>query len=110
MSDQPAPPSVHQCECQGCWELRDPRTLAHHSQINLFLSRLSEAQRRWYVGLLSQAPDAPSDSELARITGIDRDTIRRGRRELETGLADLPPERQRRVGGGRPTAEKKTPR
>jgi hypothetical protein len=45
---------------------------------------------------------------LARITGLDRKTIRRGRREVSAGLVELPPERQRRPGGGRLLAEKKT--
>ena len=80
----------------------------YHRQINVFLSRLNEPQRRWYVGLLSQRPDSSSDRQLSKITGLDEKTIRRGRRELETGLVDLPPDRQRREGAGRPRAEKKT--
>jgi hypothetical protein len=72
------------------------------------LSRLNEPQRRWYVGVLSQQPDSPSDRQLAEITGLDEKTIQRGRRELEEGLSDLPADRQRRAGGGRPRAEKKT--
>jgi hypothetical protein len=99
---------VHQCECHTCRAGSDPETARYHCQINVFLSRLNEPQRRWYVGLLSQRPDSPSDRQLAKITGLDEKTIRRGRRELETGLADLPPDRQRREGGGRPRAEKKT--
>ena len=78
--------------------------------MNLFLSRLNEPQRRWYVGLLSQKADSPSDRELAKITGIDEKTIRRGREELDADLADLPSDRQRREGAGRPRSEKKTRR
>ena len=99
---------IHQCECLACRAGSDPETAQYHWQINVFLSRLNEPQRRWYVGLLSQRQDSPSDRQLAKITGLDEKTIRRGRRELETGLADLPPDRQRREGGGRPRAEKKT--
>jgi len=80
-----------------------------HEQINLLLSRLTEPQRRWYVGFLSQAPESPGERQLARITGLDRNTIRRGRRELAAGLAEAPPTRERRAGAGRPAAEKKTP-
>ena len=80
----------------------------HHRQMNLFLSRLNEPQRRWYVGLLSQQPGSPSDRQLTKITGLDEKTIRRGRQELEGELFDVPHERQRREGGGRPRAEKKT--
>ncbi len=107
MPHQDAVAPVHECECRVCQSGGDRQTRAHHGQVNLFMSRLTEPQRRWYVGLLSQEPDAPSDSELARITGLARDTIRRGRCELETGLSELPPARQRQVGGGRPPVEKK---
>ncbi len=98
---------VHQCECQACQTGSDPPLALHHSQINLLLSRLSEPQRRWYLGSLSAEPSQPNDSLLSRITGVDRKTIRRGRRELELGFADHSATRQRRAGGGRPRAEKK---
>ncbi len=78
-----------------------------HYQMNVLLSRLTEPQRRWYVGFLSQQPDSPGDRQLVRITGLSRTTIRRGRRELAAGLADVPPIRQRRQGAGRLIAEKK---
>jgi DNA-binding transcriptional regulator YhcF (GntR family) len=60
------------------------------------------------VGLLSQQPGNPSDRQLAKIMVLDEKTIRRGRRELENEQFELPQERQRREGGGRPRAEKKT--
>jgi len=44
---------------------------------------------------------------LAHITGMDVETIRRGRRELDEELATRPVDRVRQAGGGRPTAEKK---
>jgi hypothetical protein len=99
---------VHQCECHPCHAGTDPTLTHHHHQINLLLSRLTDPQRRWYVGTLAADPAQPSDSHLARITGLDRKTIRRGRRELATGLADRSSTRQRRPGGGRPRTEKKT--
>lgn len=99
---------VHICECPVCQAGIDEVIIGYHFQINLFLSRLTEPQRRWYVGLLSQALDSPSDRQLSLITGLDKNTIQRGRRELITGLADLPEGRDRRPGGGRRCAEKKT--
>jgi hypothetical protein len=98
---------LHVCECAICQAGADQATREQHQRVNLFLSRLTESQRRWYVGMLSQQPDSPSDVELALITGLDRKTIRRGRREVNAGLLELPPERQRRPGGGRLSAEKK---
>jgi len=76
--------------------------------MNVFLSRLNEPQRRWYVGLVSQKPDGDSDRQLSLITGLDEETIRRGRRELEGDLNDISEDRQRHEGGGRLAAEKKT--
>jgi hypothetical protein len=105
----PDPTQVHPCQCPVCQGGDDLIIQLHHERINLLLSRLTEPQRRWYVGTLAQAPDSPGIRQLARITGLDPKTIRRGRREIESGLADLPSERQRRVGAGPPTAEKKTP-
>lgn len=101
--------SVHQCQCRTCQEGRDLTIMEYHHTINLLLSRLNEPQRRWYVATLAQGPHAISLRELTRITGLDRNTIRRGCREVADGCAELPSERQRRVGGGRPAAEKKIP-
>ena len=97
--------TIHQCECAVCRTETDPEVAQHHRQMNLLLSRLNEPQRRWHVGLFSQKLGSPSDRQLSLITGLDAKTIRRGRRELEAGLADLPIDRQRREGGGRPAAE-----
>ena len=102
-------PTVHQCECKVCKTGADPETIRDHQQINLLLSRLNEPQRRWYAGTLSQKPGGPSDRQLSLITGLDEKTIRRGRQELESGLVDLPYDRQRCEGGGRPLAEEKEP-
>jgi hypothetical protein len=101
--------AVHQCQCLACQTGTDPDLSQRHQQMNLFLSRLSEPQRRWYVGMLSRDPLEPTDTTLALMTGLDRKTIRRGRRELAQGLSDVPPARQRRTGGGRLRAEKKIP-
>ena len=101
-------PEVHKCACESCRTGSDPVVKHQHRRMNLLLSRLNEAQRRWYVGTLSQQPGQPTDEELSQITGLDEKTIRRGRRELATELAGLPAGRQRQAGGGRPAAEKKT--
>jgi hypothetical protein len=100
---------IHQCECDVCQAGTDPETVSHHRQMNVFLSRLNEPQRRWYVGLLSQRPGSPSDRQLSKITGLDEKTIQRGRQELEAELVDLPPGQQRQEGSGRPRAEKRIP-
>ena len=98
---------LHECECDICKDGIDSETIQNHRQMNLVLSRLNEPQRRWFAGFLSQEPDSPSDCQLAQIIGLDEKTIRRGRRELEAELTDVPQGRQRREGGGRLPAEKK---
>jgi len=99
---------LHTCECSICREQTNVEIVRYHRQINLLLSRLAEPQRRWYVGVLSQEPDSPSDAQLSLITGIDEKTIRRGRQEMEDDLLTVPLDRQRQAGGGRLLAEKKT--
>jgi len=106
----PDPTQVHPCQCAVCQAGQDSTIQLHHEGINLLLSRLTEPQRRWYVGTLARAPNSPGIRQLARITGLDAKTIRRGCREIAAGLADLPHDRQRREGAGPPTAEKKTRR
>lgn len=101
-------PSIHQCECEICKAGFDVETKARHQRINLLLSRLNEPQRRWYVATLSEDVNGLSDRQLAIITGLDEKTIRRGKAELQEQVSILPAGRQRRVGGGRRRAEKKT--
>ncbi len=101
---------VHQCECPVCQAGQDAELMAYHRQINLVLSGLGEAERRWYVAALSSAPGAPSDAVLGQISGLSDKTIARGRQDLEAGLKDNAEGRQRQRGGGRKKAEKKTRR
>ena len=100
---------VHDCQCPACLQAADLPTCELHHQMNVFLSRLNEQQRRWYVALESKKVGHGGDTLLAQITGLDVETIRRGRQELESDLAQRPVTRVRVVGGGRPLAEKKTP-
>ena len=102
-------PLVHHCTCATCQAGSDPQLARHHHQINLLLSRMPEPQRRWYVASLADHPNAPSLSDLARITGLDPKTITLGRHELAFDLVEHPSTRQRRPGGGRHRAEKKIP-
>ena len=100
--------AIHACECSICQAGEDEAVMVHHRHINLVLSRLEEAQRRWYVGSLSTGVGVPCVALLAQISGLTEKTIRRGREELADGLKEAPPGRQRRVGGGRQKTEKKT--
>ena len=104
------PVAIRVCQCPHCRQAAPHPDQERHRQMKLFLSRLDEAQRRWYVALESQRVGRGGDRRLAEITGLDEQTIRRGREELAAGLADAPVERVRRAGGGRPPVEKKIPR
>jgi hypothetical protein len=74
----------------------------------LFYSLLDEQQRRLYAGLESLEWGHGGDQRLAQLLGLGVDTVARGRAELLRG--QVLHERVRRVGGGRPRAEKKRPK
>jgi hypothetical protein len=101
---------VHTCQCSHCQQEADHPDKELHRQMNLFLSRLDEQQRRWHVALESKRIGHGGDRLLSQITGMDEKTIRRGRRELDAWLAERPTDRIRLPGGGRPPVEKKTQR
>ena len=98
---------VRACQCPHCQQATPQPDQDRHRLMHLFLSRLDEAQRRWYVALEAQRIGHGGDRLLAQITGLDEQTIRRGREELAASVADGPAERVRRPGGGRPPVEKK---
>ena len=98
---------VRVCQCPRCevGEAHPDQVL--HEQINLLLSRLGEAERRWYAAVEANRLGRGGARLVAQITGLDEKTIRRGQAEVAGSLADVPIKRQRRAGGGRPPVEKK---
>ena len=102
--------AVRVCQCLVCQDDAPHPNRERHRQMNLFLSRLDEAQRRWYVAREADRLGPGGEHLLAQITGLAEKTIRRGRTELAQGFADLPDARVRRPGGGRPAVAKKTRR
>jgi len=102
------PHPIHVCQCPACQgDTPHPDQQRHH-QINLLISRLDEQQRRWYAALESSRLGHGGDEQIARITGLDPQTIRRGRRELATNFRERPADRVRTPGAGRPRTEKKS--
>ena len=89
-------------ECQGS-EVNPIKE--QHANLNFFLSTLDERQRRLYVGLESKKLGRGGDRQMAIITGLNVNTIAKGRRELEQAVSS---DRIRVPGGGRPRVEKKT--
>lgn len=102
-------PAVSRCRCPRCQETTPHPDQQLHQQMNLLLSRLNEQQRRWYAALESNRVGHGGDRLLSQISGLDEQTIRRGRQELATQLTTCPGEQVRQAGGGRPLTEKKTP-
>jgi hypothetical protein len=97
---------IHQCSCAACGSGDAATRVAHH-QLNVLMSRLNEPQRRWLAGVEANRLGHGGTEQLRRITGLDINTIRRGREELAQDLRTCPSERLRAVGGGRKRLEKK---
>lgn len=102
-------PVIHTCTCSSCTARDNHATQALHHQINVFLSRLDEQQRRWYAALESMRIGRGGEQLVAQITGLSDKTIRRGRRELDSELAERALGRVRSPGGGRPAVEVQDP-
>src|SRR3954447_24559470 len=99
----------HQCLCSACRAATGP-TAEHHRRLNLILSRLDEQQRRWVAALEAQRLGYGGVNEVAAMTGLHPETIRRGRDEFADGLKDRPADRVRLPGGGgQPLAKKIRP-
>jgi hypothetical protein len=98
---------IHECQCGACRRGDAHLERERHYQMNLFISRLDEDQRRWYLALESQRMGWGADRLLMEITGVDEKTIRRGREELTAALVNRPADRIRQPGAGRPSFEKK---
>ena len=79
---------VHICQCEICQTAEPHPDKAHHARVNLFLSRLDEQQRRWYIGLEAERMGHGGTELMAKIRGINIDTIRKGRWELADNLAN----------------------
>lgn len=100
---------VHVCQCPICQRAGPHADKRLHHRRNLLLSRREEQQRRWYAGLESMKIGHGGEILLSQRTGLNAETIRRGRQELENDLEDRPADRIRQEGGGRPPVENKTP-
>ncbi len=99
---------VQVCQCDRCQSGEAHADRVLHEQMNLLLSRLGEAERRWYAAVEANRLGHGGVRLVAQITGLDEKTIRRGQEEVAGSLADAPiKRRQRRAGGGRPPVEKK---
>jgi DNA-binding phage protein len=97
---------VHRCCCPDCQRFPDSVTAKEHGALNAVLATLDERRRRLVAAFLANLRGRGGITQVAQITGLSRNTIRRGRQDLaEPGTALLA--RIRRPGGGRKHVEKK---
>lgn len=98
--------SPHICQCAKCVGQPTGAIAQLHQQINQLAALLNEKDRRQFVGLLARQLGRGGVTLMAEVTGLDRNTIRRGQREIAgSDFTD----RVRAKGGGRPLVEKKPP-
>lgn len=95
---------LRSCQCRSCRQDPDGPTAERHRSINRLVALADERSRRLLVGFLAEQHGRGGISLLSRITGLDRNTIVRGQRELH-GDPPLPPGRIRHRGGGRKPVE-----
>ena len=100
---------VHQCPCEA-GRAGTGRTADYHRRLNPILGRLDEPRRRWVAALEAQRLGYGGFNEVAAITGMHPETIRRGRDEPAADLTDRPTDRVRLPGGGGRTLAKTTRR
>jgi transposase len=66
----------------------------------IFFKKLSEHDKRLFAGLEAMKLGYNGVAEIANKFGINKHTVRRGKKELLTGI-DLPQGKVRKKGGGR---------
>ncbi len=96
---------VHACECPTCRQFPHGRRAREHRALNRLIAAADERTRRLLAGFLARQHGGGGIALLARITGLDCNTIARGRRELRQPCQASG--RVRRAGAGRPRVEKK---
>jgi hypothetical protein len=74
---------IHSCECSICEQHPYSRVAKEHRTINRLVAGADERHRRLLVGFLAQQRGRGGVALLARVTGLSRRTILRGRRELQ---------------------------
>lgn len=96
---------VHACACPTCRQYPHGRVARQHRTLNRLIAASDERTRRLLAGLLARQHGRGGITRLARITGLDRNTVARGRRELRQPFR--PSGRIRRPGAGGQRVEKK---
>jgi DNA-binding phage protein len=100
--------TLHRCDCPTCREQPNGVIAREHQAINYLVASVDERNRRLVLGFLASRRGRGGITHLARITGLDRNTIARGQRELLQGDPTTIG-RVRRPGAGRKPVEAHVP-
>ena len=98
---------VHACECPSCRQHPNGTVAREHRALNRLIAASDERTRRLLAGFLARQHGTGGITLLARITGLDRNTVARGRSELRQPFRASG--RIRRPGAGGQRVEKKVP-
>jgi transposase len=101
--------SLHQCPCPDCRRHPRSKVARSHRDINRLLTTLDERNRRLFVALLARQQGRGGIRGLAQITGLSRNTIRKGLHQLGRTSPRQRFPRLRRKGGGRKKVEEQQP-
>ena len=94
-------PLIHACECPRCRQYPKGRVAREHRALNRLIAASDERSRRLLAGFLARQHGRGGITLLARITGLDRDTVARGQRELRQPFRSSGRIRRRGAGGQR---------
>ena len=75
-----------------------------------FISTLNEVEKRRYAGILAIEIGRGGISKINKLSGMSRDTIKKGKQEVETQEISKPSMRLRKIGGGRKQIKEKEPK
>ena len=103
---EPSSRGIHVCPCSSCQLDPQGAIAREHQLINQLVATFDEKSRRLYVAFLASQQGRGGLTKLAGITGLSRNTIRRGKQELLHHSSDSAG-RIRHKGGGRKRLEKK---
>jgi len=92
--------------------MRRSQSIRNNLQNNItacrsLFERLNERDQRHVAGLIALAIGHDGITLVGDITGLTRTTIAKGKKELLQHLKDVPEDRVRAPGAGRPALEKK---
>lgn len=97
--------TAYVCQCWRCVRSPNGAVAQLHTSINHMVVVLNEKERRQFVGLLAWQLGHGGIQAMVEVTGLSRNTIARGRREVKAGDCGGS---IRAAGAGRRTVEKKS--